>query len=88
MSPRLEQRIANYGGGFGLPLTDLIGNIDIAEMAGGRRRQVVEQWLLRDHDCPMPVHRVNRGRTPLYSRPEVLAWLKRHGRLPNESDQG
>lgn len=61
-------------------MTDpLVRAADIAELAGVSRAAVT-QWRKRHHDFPAPAAS-SSGRSPLFNRAEVEAWLTAHGKI-------
>jgi len=58
---------------------------DIARLAGGVTSPAVANWRKRFDDFPAPVGK--DGRTPLFNREEVVAWLSANNKLGSTDDQ-
>lgn len=59
-------------------LNDLIGTAEIGALTGVTSA-AVSGWRTRHKDFPRPLVEFRTG--PLYSKREVVAWLRRTGRL-------
>ena len=63
----------------------LVALADIARLAGGVTPPAVGNWRKRFDDFPAPV--AKDGRTPLFNREEVVAWLSANNKLGSTDDQ-
>ena len=63
----------------------LVALADIARLAGGVTSPAVANWRKRFDDFPAPV--AKDGRTPLFNREEVVAWLSTNNKLGSTDDQ-
>lgn len=65
-----------------LDVDKLVGSPEIAARLGVQRLQVIHDWRRRHPDFPQPVARISR--VLVWYWPEVEAWARRTGRLPQE----
>lgn len=63
---------------------DLIDAHGVAEILGLSHANSVSTYQRRYPDMPSPVLDLGRGRPRLWSKPEILAWAIRSGRLSAE----
>ncbi len=65
MSPKVE-------------LNDLVDAQEVADLVGLTHRNSVSTYLKRYADFPRPVLERSNGRTRLWNRPDVDAWVLAH----------
>lgn len=65
-----------------IQVADIIGTDEIARLAAVGN-PAVSNWTRRYGDFPQPIAYVSKI-IPIYNRNEIIAWLSRTGRLPND----
>ena len=69
-------------------MDNLVGTAEIAKRLGVKRPQVVHDWIRRykegsEHPFPAPVAHLSK--VMVWNWPDVAAWAKKTGRLPERS---
>jgi glutathione-regulated potassium-efflux system ancillary protein KefG len=63
---------------------DLIDAQGIAMLLGLAQRNTISAYQRRYPDMPRPIVNLGPKRTRLWLRPEIEAWARRTGRLPDD----
>lgn len=66
-----------------IDIDDIIGGADIADIFGFDRA-AVSQWESRYEDFPLALKTVNREKTKIWNRQDILAWGRLTNRIPLE----